>query len=98
MRPLGAPHCAGIAPFFGNEQLVAFTRDNPDARALAETMSSALSAFMRTGDPAASGRSWPRYRADTRAVMIFDQQSRVLLDPERSVRLALEELNPRSLL
>lgn len=98
MRPLGAPHCAGIAPFFGNEQLVAFTRDNPDARALAETMSSALSAFMRTGDPATSGGSWPRYRANTRAVMIFDQESRVLLDPERSVRLALEELNPRSLL
>jgi para-nitrobenzyl esterase len=98
MRPLGAPHCAGIAPFFGNEQLVAFTRGNPDAHALAETMSSALSAFMRTGDPAASGRSWPRYRADTRAVMVFDQQSHVLLDPERSVRLALDELNPRPLL
>ena len=62
MRPLGAPHCAGIAPFFANDQLVAFTRDNPDAHALAETMSSALSAFMRTGDPASPGRSWPRYQ------------------------------------
>ena len=98
MYPLGAPHCAGIAPFFGNEQLVAFTRDNPDAHALAETMSSALSAFMRIGNPTTSGRPWPRYRADTRAVMIFDQQSVVLLDPERSVRLALDELNPKSVL
>jgi para-nitrobenzyl esterase len=98
MHPLGAPHCAAIAPFFDNEQLVAFTRDNPDAHALAETMSSALSAFMRTGNPATSGRPWPRYQADTRAVMIFDQQSDVLLDPERSVRLALDELNPRSIL
>jgi para-nitrobenzyl esterase len=98
MYPLGAPHCAGIAPFFGNEQLVAFTRDNPDAQALAATMSSALSAFMRTGDPTVHGRSWPVYRADTRGVMIFNQQSEVLLDPERSVRLSLDELNPRSVL
>ena len=98
MYPLGAPHCAGIAPFFGNEQLVAFTRDNSDAHALAETMSSALSAFIRTGNPAVSGRPWPRYRADTRAVMIFDQEPGVSLDPERSVRLALDGLNPRSVL
>jgi para-nitrobenzyl esterase len=98
LDPLGVPHCAGIAPFFANDQLVAFTRDNPDAHALADTMSSALSAFMRTGNPGPPGRGWPRYQADTRAVMIFNRPSRVLLDPERSVRLALDELNPRSVL
>ncbi|HEX3514746.1 MAG TPA: carboxylesterase family protein [Trebonia sp.] len=95
MYPLGAPHCAGIAPFFANEQLVAFTRDNSEARALAETMSSALAAFMRTGDPSTGGLKWAPYQADNRAVMIFDRESRVVLDPERTVRLALDELSPR---
>jgi para-nitrobenzyl esterase len=96
MSPLGALHAADIALFLGNEQLVTFTRDNNEARALAETMSSALAAFMRTGDPSTDSLTWPRYQADNRAVMILDRGSRVLLDPEREVRLAFEKLSPRS--
>jgi para-nitrobenzyl esterase len=98
MDPLGAPHCAGIAPFFANEELVAFTRGNSEARALADTMSSALAAFLRTGDPSTGSLPWPRYQADERAVMVFDRESRVLADPERSLRLALDDLKPRSVL
>jgi carboxylesterase type B len=98
MSPLGAPHAADIAPFLANEQLVTFTRDNNEARALAETMSSALAAFMRTGAPSTDSLTWPRYQADNRAVMILGRESRVLLDPERTVRLAYEKLSPRSAL
>ena len=94
MRPLGVPHCTGIAPFFANEQLVAFTRDNDEARALAETMSSALAAFMRTGDPSTDSLAWPRYQADTRDVMILDRESRVMRNPEPTVRLAFDKLRP----
>jgi len=98
MYPLGAPHCAGIAPFFANEQLVAFTRDSKEAQALAQTMSSALVAFMRTGDPSTAALPWAEYRADNRTVMIFDRESSTRLDPERGVRLALDEAKARSIL
>jgi para-nitrobenzyl esterase len=94
LSPLGVPHCAGIAPFFANEQLVAFTRDNTEARALAETMSSALATFMRTGDPSTDMLQWPPYQAEDRAVMILDRQPRLCYDPEPAVRLALDELSP----
>ena len=57
-----------------------------EAAAVAERMSSAWIAFAKTGNPGnpVSG-SWPAYR-DTRAVMVFDNQSKVVNDPHGAER------------
>jgi para-nitrobenzyl esterase len=52
-----------------------------EAAALAEKMSSAWIAFARTGNPGnPNSGNWPAY-TDTRATMIFDNQSKVVNDP-----------------
>ena len=53
----------------------------PEAAALADRMSSAWIAFARTGNPAnPKTGAWPAYTG-TRAVMVFDNQSKVVNDP-----------------
>ena len=99
MSPLGAPHCAGIAFFFEDNELVAFTRGSDAARHLASIMGAALASFMRDGDPSAqSTLDWPAWKPDRRAVMIFDEVTRVEEDPGSAVRIELDKLNPGSLL
>jgi para-nitrobenzyl esterase len=95
LRPLGAPHCAGIALFFGNDGLVAFSRDNEAAHELAGVMSAALASFMRYGDPAGAGQvAWPAYGETAREVMIFDDRVHIARDPEALLRVALDALDP----
>ena len=99
LRPLGAPHCAGIALFFGNDRLVAFSRDNEAAHELAGVMSAALASFMRHGDPAGAGQiTWPAYDEPARQVMIFDDPVHIARDPEAPLRVALDALNPRDIM
>ena len=58
------------------------------ARALAAKMSRSWSAFAHNGNPGASGvPPWPTYTADTRATMIFDDECKVVNDPDREERL-----------
>jgi len=57
------------------------TGGGPMARALAGKMSRSWSGFARNGNPDASGLPhWPAYALDTRATMVFDNESKVVND------------------
>ncbi|HTQ58087.1 MAG TPA: carboxylesterase/lipase family protein [Bryobacteraceae bacterium] len=62
-----------------------------DPEAIAAQMSAAWLAFARTGDPQTHGiPAWPAYTPGRRATMLFDVESRVVDDPQKEIRLALE--------
>jgi para-nitrobenzyl esterase len=87
-RPL-AYHCQDLAFWFDNIDLAAqATGGTDDARALAATMSGALVAFARTGNPNHAGMTkWPAFTAATRATMIFEnEQVMVKNDPDGEAR------------
>jgi para-nitrobenzyl esterase len=58
----------------------------PELEPLAYAMGSAWVAFARTGDPSTEERVWPRFDADTRWTMIFDDESSVKQNPYSNVR------------
>ena len=90
-RPL-AYHCQDLAFWFDNIDLAAqATGGGEEARSLAKTMSSALVAFARTGNPsAAGGPKWPAFTAADRQMMIFDNgQSAARRDPDLEARTLL---------
>ena len=99
IAPRGAPHSSDIGLFFGNGDRLLFTRGLASARSVSTAMSTALAAFLRSGDPGAgNGSAWAAYEPADRAVMIFDEHCRIELDPERAVRLALDEIDPQPLM
>lgn len=53
---------------------------------LADKMSQAWINFARSGNPSQPGLSWPPYESTSRKTMIFDAESRVVLDPDRALR------------
>ena len=55
------------------------------SRGVADKMSSAWAEFARNGSP-----NWPAYAGDERATMIFDNECKVVGDPNREDRLAFE--------
>ena len=64
---------------------------SPAARVLAGRMSTAWTAFARTGNPdTADLPHWPVYTADTRQAMLFDNESRIVRDHDRGPRLVME--------
>jgi len=65
------------------------TGTGPDKQALADKMSAVWTAFARTGDPSIPGLRWEPYSAEHRAIMIFDDEPRLELDPYREERLAI---------
>ena len=65
----------------------------PEARALAAKVSGAWAAFARGGNPGAAGLpKWPAYTAGRRETMLFNNESRVVADPDRGARLAMERV------
>jgi para-nitrobenzyl esterase len=61
------------------------------AQELAARMSEAWTTFARTGDPNTPRLPrWPRYAAETRHTMLFNDDSRVVADPDKGPRLAME--------
>jgi para-nitrobenzyl esterase len=89
-RPL-AYHCQDLAFWFDNIDLAAqATGGGREARALAATMSGALVAFAKTGNPNHAGLpTWPRFTERDRAMMIFDDQVAVRKDPDHEARRLL---------
>ncbi|WP_445513824.1 carboxylesterase/lipase family protein [Stenotrophomonas sp. 3(2025)] len=85
---LRAFHTLDIPLVFDNAGLPgARTGGGEDARALAATMSDALIAFARTGDPNHAGMSqWAPYGVPQRQTMVFDRHSRVVDDPRAGER------------
>jgi para-nitrobenzyl esterase len=87
-RPL-AYHCQDLAFWFDNIDLAAqATGGTADARALATTMSRALVAFARTGNPNHAGMpQWAPFSATGRATMVFENERvSVKADPDREAR------------
>jgi para-nitrobenzyl esterase len=65
----------------------------PEAHALAGKVSAAWVSFARTGNPNTSGLpKWPAYSAASRDTMLFNNDSRVVPDPDRGPRLAMEQV------
>jgi len=66
------------------------TGTGKDRYALADKMSRAWVAFARTGNPNHKGIPiWPAYNANERATMLFDNDCKMLNDPDREERLAV---------
>lgn len=81
-------HCAELPFVFDNtDRCAAMTGGTPEARALAERVSSAWISFARTGDPNHRGLpAWPTFDAARGAVMVFDNTCEVKNDPDRAAR------------
>lgn len=89
-----SPHTVEI-PFVFNNIAIAgpIISKMREAHDLARKVSAAWVAFARTGDPNISALpKWPAYSAATRDTMLFNNASRVVPDPDRGPRLAMERL------
>lgn len=65
--------------------------NTPGARKMAKIMGSAFAAFAMTGDPNCKQvPQWPGYNADSRSVMILNEECRVENDPTSEIRLLWE--------
>ena len=88
------PHALEIAFAFDNTTKSArFTGGGEDAKALADRVSDAWIAFARTGNPNVPKLpKWPAYDTESRATMLFDNESTVVNDPGRQTRIAMEKV------
>jgi len=88
---LKAFHTLEIPFVFDNLELdAAMTGSGQDRFALGEKMSAAWVAFARTGNPNHAGLPpWAPFKTAQRATMIFDNQCKVVNDPNGAERLAL---------
>jgi para-nitrobenzyl esterase len=89
-RPL-AFHCQDLPFWFDHvDRCAQQTGGTPEAHALAEKMSGALTAFARTGDPNHAGLPrWPAFTAATGEAMVFDDVVELKNDPDRDLRRAV---------
>jgi len=84
-------HCIDICFWFNNTDLyLSQTGGGVVPRMLSEKMSDALGAFMRTGNPNAEKANglpeWPQYNKNDGAVMVLDDECKVMNDPDRELR------------
>ncbi len=86
-------HCAEIAFVFDNtDRCETMTGGGADARALAAKMSDAWLQFARSGDPNHPQLPrWPAFEPQTRATMIFDNVTKVVLNPDRDEQASIGE-------
>ncbi|HEY5411916.1 MAG TPA: carboxylesterase family protein, partial [Caulobacteraceae bacterium] len=96
---LHCPHGSEIPYVFDN---IASAREvcgnAPAAQVLADKMSTAWVAFARHGDPNQGGSAlpyWAPYSPGSRAVMSFDDECRLELDPDGRCRVAIAEVKAR---
>ena len=88
-------HCIDIPFAFNNVDVAAsMIGGGQDRYALADAVSGAFAAFARSGDPNHAGiPNWKAFNARERATLIFDTESRLVMDPhgaERRARAALQ--------
>jgi para-nitrobenzyl esterase len=68
-----------------------------DRYALQDKMSAAWTEFARTGNPNHPGLpTWPAFNTSERATMIFDNECKVVNDPNGPERKALAELRKQA--
>jgi para-nitrobenzyl esterase len=90
LEDAGAWHTAELAFCFDNtKRCEQGTGNTPEAQALAKKMAGAWATFARTGNPSQSGLSWTPFEPDKCPTMVFDNDCRVVDDPEGEVRKLL---------
>ena len=88
-------HCLDICFWLHNtDVMLTHTGGGKRPRALSDKMADALVAFMRTGDPNTKSLPyWPKYTAENGEVMVLDDVSEVMNDPDRECRALIENLS-----
>jgi para-nitrobenzyl esterase len=89
-----SPHTIEIQFVFNNIKIAGpLISKMPEAFALADKTSSAWVAFARTGDPNTPKLpKWAAYSGTSRDTMLFNNECRVVADPDRVSRLAMEQV------
>ncbi|MFI5000026.1 MAG: carboxylesterase/lipase family protein [Reyranellales bacterium] len=84
---LKSPHSVDVPFVFDTLQVIGEAHRTPRAQALADRVSKTWSTFARTGDPGNDAiPAWPAYTATRRATMGFNDECRVVDDPDGEVR------------
>ena len=90
LEDAGAWHTAELAFCFDNtKRCEQGTGNTPEAQKLARTMANAWANFARTGNPSQPGLGWTPFEPDRCPTMVFDNQCRMMNDPEGEVRRIL---------
>ncbi|WCT14860.1 carboxylesterase/lipase family protein [Mucilaginibacter jinjuensis] len=87
-------HCSEIPFAFANtNRCENYTGDSAEARKLANQMAMAWISFARTGNPNHNGLpKWPSFNEQKGAMMIFNNQSTVRVDPDHEARELLQRI------
>lgn len=88
---LRSPHTLDMPLMFDNvEKSIPLVGSGIEAQQMADQMSSAWVAFAKTGNPNTKEiPEWPVYDANKRATMIFNLESKVVNDPNDTIRKIL---------
>lgn len=90
LEDAGAWHTAELAFCFDNtKRCEQGTGNTPEAQALAKKMTTAWVNFARTGNPSQPGLSWSPSDPNRCQTMVFDNQCRMVDDPEGEIRRIL---------
>ena len=90
LEDAGAWHTAELAFCFDNtKRCEQGTGHTPEAQRLARTMATAWANFARTGNPSQPGLTWTPSEPVRCPTMVFDNQCRMVDDPEGAVRKIL---------
>jgi len=91
---LKSPHAIELAFVFDNiDKAPGMLGTGSDLQPLADKVSSAWTAYARTGNPNCKGLPpWPAYDAKTRATMVFNDECKVVNDPDKDERIAMSQL------
>ena len=87
LEDAGAWHTAELAFCFDNtKRCEQGTGNTPEAQALAKKMATAWANFARTGNPSQPGLTWEPTDPDRNQTMVWDNQCRMVDDPEGQLR------------
>ena len=90
LEDAGAWHTAELAFCFDNTARCAQgTGNGQEAQALAKKMATAWANFARTGDPSQPGLPWPAFTPARCPTMLFDNDCRMVDDPDGEARKLL---------
>ena len=93
----GAVHGMDVGLSFNNARGM-LTGQGPEARKMADILSSVWIAFAKSGDPNCSKvPNWPAFNPETRPTMNFDLECRLENDPLKELRLMWDEIDGPSI-
>ena len=90
LEDAGAWHTAELQFCFDNtKRCEQGTGNTPEAQALAKKMATAWANFARTGNPSQPGLEWQAFEPQSGRTMVWDNQCRMVNDPECDLRKIL---------